>query len=296
MTGLSLARRSLLAMLAASPAAAAVGTARQAGEPTGPWTGGGDIACGGGRLHYATLGPAAGEPLVLLHKLGGWIADWRGAAPYLAQHRQVIAFDLPGHGDSVMYGPPPPIMTVPEITAMILAALDDLGVDRFSVAGNSLGGIVGVLLAALWPDRVSKLVLASVSLIGRMTRAQIAEQDAERAKRGSGGAFIAPQSSIFETMVPEVTREHALGSARAGAWLRPCERGVGVVGVTDYLPRIKAPTLLINADRGHYVKYGDVGERLIPHARQVTIANAGSFVHQEKPRETAVAINAFLAD
>ncbi len=46
----------------------------------GPWTGRGDIATVGGKLHYATLGPEGGEPLVLLPKLGGWIADWRFAA------------------------------------------------------------------------------------------------------------------------------------------------------------------------------------------------------------------------
>lgn len=284
--------------LAAAPARAAVDD-----DLKGAWTGGGDIPTVGGSLHYATLGPADGEPLVLLPKLGGWIADWRLAAPYLAKKRRVIAFDLPGHARSKMASPPPYLVTVPEVTAMILAALDDMGIERFAIAGNSLGGIIGVVAAACWPERVSKLVIASASLIGAMTREAIKTQDAQFAATGAPSTYAADgrplpptdeQVRLFGTMDPRVTREQTLSRTAAGPWLRACERGVGRVGVTDYLPRVKAPTLLINADRGRYAKYAEVGKRLIPDARAVVIPNAGSFVHQEKPAEVAAAMNAFL--
>jgi pimeloyl-ACP methyl ester carboxylesterase len=288
---LSIHRREALGLLAAAPLLA------NAPEPAGPWTRRGDIAVGGGRLHFAEMGQ--GAPLVVLHKLGGWIADWRFAAPYLAAGRRVIAFDLPGHGDSRMYGPAPYIMTVPESAAMLLAALDELGVDRCDFAGNSLGGITAAVIAACWPARVRRLAIVSASLIGAMSREQLTQQDADRARlvaaaKAAGRPYESPQKSSFMTMDPRVTEEHDAGSARAGAWLRPSERGVGRVGVVDYLPRITAPTLLINADRGNYVKYGEVGGRLIPNSRRVSIRDAGSFVHQEKPAETAAAINAFL--
>lgn len=258
----------------------------------GPWTGGGTVAVGGGTLHYATIGK--GPPLVVLPKLGGWIGDWRLAAPYLAQTHTVIAFDPPGHGTSVMNGPPPYIMTVPECAAMLLAALDEIGVERFAIAGNSLGGVIGIVLAACWPGRVDKLAIVSTSLIGAMDRAAIRAQDAGRADTTST-LPVAERSRLFGTLDPRVTEEHERSSAIAGGWLRACERGVGRVGVTDYLPRIVAPTLLLNADRGRYAKYAEVGLRLIPHARAAVIADAGSFVHQEKPKETAAAISAFLA-
>ena len=269
----------------------------------GPWTGGGDISTVGGRLHYATLGPAGGEPLVLLPKLGGWIADWRFAAADLAKTRRIIAFDLPGHGGSTMAAPPPYIVTVPEITAMLLAALDELGIDRCAFSGNSLGGIIGVVAAACWPERVSKLVIVSSSLIGAMTREAIVAQDRLAADPNAPSSYtkagdpLPPtdqQNRLFGTMDPRVIHEQGLSRAKAGLWLRSCERGVGRVGVTDYLPRIKAPTLLINADRGRYTKYAEVGKRLIPNAQAVVIRKAGSFVHQEKPAEVARAMNAFL--
>jgi len=303
-------RRTVMGLIAGTAVATVVPVNGTRAKPVpvddlaGPWTGGGEIACGGGRLRYVTLGPtsgpAIGEPLVLLPKLGGWIADWRLAAPYLAAHRQVIAFDLPGHGGSVMAGPPPAIMTVPECTAMILAALDEIGVTRCAMAGNSLGGIIAIVGAACWPERVSKLIIVSSSLIGPMSRDAIAEQDRGITAAGAAAASGGPQpptdeqNRLFATMDPRVTVEQGLSRAKAGPWLRACERGVGRVGVTDYLPRVCAPTLLINADRGRYAKYAAVGLKLIPNARAVVITGAGSFVHQEKPMGTAAAMTGFL--
>ena len=265
-----------------------------------PWTDTGDIPFGGGTLHYASLGSGKGPPLVLLPKLGGWIADWRHAAKALAAQRCVIALDPPGHGDSVMAGPPPYVMTMPESAAIVLAVLDRMGIDRFSVAGNSMGGVIGVLLAALWPNRVDRLVIVSSSLIGPMSFAQLRDQDAantEKERLAKLGQGLTPEQErmrLFATTDPRVSEEQIAARARAGAWLRPCERGVGRVGVTDYLPRIASPTLLINSDRGAYAKYGEIGRRLLPRVETVIIAGAGAFVHQERPAEVAAAINNFL--
>ncbi|HWU02565.1 MAG TPA: alpha/beta hydrolase [Novosphingobium sp.] len=275
--------------------------------PQGPWTGGGFVDVAGGRLHYVELGHDTGRPpLVLLHKLGGWVADWRHVAPLLAspasgQGRRVIAFDMPGHGQSLMYGPAPYLVPVPQSAAMLADALDRMAIDRTDFAGNSLGGITAAVIAALWPQRVRRLVIVSASLIPAMSREQLAAQDAQRAElaraaRAAGHAPADPQTPTFATMDPQVAIEHEAGRARAGMWLRPSERGVGRVGVTDYLPRIAAPTLLINADRGNYVKYAEVGMRLIPHARRATIAGAGSFVHQEQPEATAALMVPFLEE
>lgn len=289
---MTLDRRTALGLLAATPMlTAAAPVAVSAGPPPGPWTHRGDIRTSAGTLHWESLGD--GEPLVLLHKLGGWAADWRHVAPALARNRRVIAFDLPGHGSSKMYGPAPWMVTVPEITAMVLAALDEMGIARFDIAGNSLGGIVGVLTAALWPDRVKSLSLVSVSLIDRISRADIAQQDIDRRKQGLKDGVLGV--GIFATMVPSVTEEMLASRAAAGSWLRPSERGVGYAGVTDYLPRIKAPTLLVNADRGQYVRHIETGRRLIANVKSVVIPEAGSFIHQEKPAEVAAVINAFLA-
>lgn len=284
MSSWTLARRTALGLMTTTLAASAA----RAQPLPGPWTGQGDITVAAGSLHYATLGE--GKPLVLLHKLGGWIADWRHIAPALATKHKLIVIDLPGHGESRMSGRVPWMMSLPESTAMVLAVLEELRVGRFSVAGTSMGGIVAIMLAALWPDRVRTLGLISVSLIDALSREAIEAQDVER--KATGGVLTA---NVFNTMVPSVTEEQAAARAHAGPWLRACERGVGFAGVTQYLPRIQAPTLLVNADRGQYVRHIETGLAKIPNANSVVIPGSGSFVHQEKPAEVAAAMNAFYA-
>jgi pimeloyl-ACP methyl ester carboxylesterase len=290
-------RRQVVAALGAAMAASAAPASAQALPDKGPWTGGGLVKRAGGQIHYATLGE--GEPLVLLHKLGGSVDDWAACAPLLAAAgRKVIAIDLPGHGESAMLGTPPRIQTVPETTAMIKAALEEIGVTRFAIGGNSLGGICGIVMAACWPGAVTKLALVSVSMIGAMTPAQVEQLD--RDARSSFGPNWEPlpltpkDIAIVGIKDPQVLRADNASRAKAGVWLRPQERGVAIVGVTDYLPRVRAPSLVVQTDSGRYAKYGAVAKATMPDVTVVVIPGGGSFLHQEKPVETAAAMNAFL--
>lgn len=90
----------------------------------------------------------AGPPLVLIHGLGHRRQGWDAVTGLLTPHREVITIDLPGHGQS------PPLRTdgEPAIRAMgveIAGLLDDLGLKRPHLAGNSLGGALALGLAAL---------------------------------------------------------------------------------------------------------------------------------------------------
>jgi pimeloyl-ACP methyl ester carboxylesterase len=278
--------------LAASSAAQAL-----VPEPKGPWTSEGFVKRSGGQVHYACLGE--GEPIVLLSKLGGSTADWRKVAPLLAARgRKVIAVDVPGQGRSTMLGTPPFIQTIPESAAMIKAALDEIGVTRFAIAGNSLGGIVGVVMSAFWPKSVSKLALVSVSLIPAYTREGLAQLDKDA--RGQFGPNWEPlprppaDLAIVGVKDPAVQREDDESRARTGIWLRPAERGVALVGVTDYLPRVEAPTLVLISDQGRYARYGKVAQGLMKDVKVVVVPGAGSFIHMEQPQIAGDAINAFL--
>jgi pimeloyl-ACP methyl ester carboxylesterase len=98
------------------------------------------------RLNHVRSGQ--GEPLVLIHPLGAELVVWEPVFEKLALERDVIALDMPGFGSS------PPLAQDGELTAAVLARtvasfLDELGVERAHLAGNSLGGWVALELARL---------------------------------------------------------------------------------------------------------------------------------------------------
>jgi len=140
-----------------------------------------------------------------------------------------------------MNGPPPYWLSVPESAAMLMATLDGLGIARCAIGGNSLGGCIAAVAAALWPDAFSKLVLLSVALGETRSRAELADLD----KRGAhfydaeGRPTPRPFAEVaksFGIVDPAINDEMNASRVRAGAWVRASERGVGRAGIADYLP------------------------------------------------------------
>jgi pimeloyl-ACP methyl ester carboxylesterase len=96
------------------------------------------------QLAYERCG--AGAPLVLLHGAGHRRQAWRPVQEQLARHREVISLDFPGFGES----PPLPDHLSYELdtaVAVLKEFFADLGLDRPHVAGNSMGGLVSLVLA-----------------------------------------------------------------------------------------------------------------------------------------------------
>ncbi len=257
-----------------------------------------------GWVHYVDLGvpgtacSADAPVLILLHKLGGWVADWRHVAETLAGRYRVVAVDLPGHGGSTMdeSGPwaHPPSMSA----ARVLGLLDTLGVGRSHIMGNSLGGIVGLHMAVTAPTRVETLTLVGVSLTERHTLEQTLDTDrAVRHRFGPGweprplGPAAAARAATGD---PGILEEQDLSRACAGRWVRPSERGVGLTGVEHLLPEVHVPTLLINGVRAGYRRYEDTARALLRDVRIATVDEAGSFPHQERPAAVAALWEMFV--
>jgi pimeloyl-ACP methyl ester carboxylesterase len=95
-------------------------------------------------LHYVRRG--SGDPLVLIHPLGAELVVWEPVMDRLARDRDVIALDLPGFGRSPAL-PNGDLPTPQVLAASVASLLDELGVERAHVAGNSLGGWVALELA-----------------------------------------------------------------------------------------------------------------------------------------------------
>jgi pimeloyl-ACP methyl ester carboxylesterase len=105
-------------------------------------------------LHYLERGQ--GEPLVLIHGLGGSGADWAFQVEALEKRFRVIVPDLPGSG----YSPPPrDEYTIAGCASAVWSLLDHLGVPRTNIIGFSLGGAVALEMAAQRPTSVPRLGL-----------------------------------------------------------------------------------------------------------------------------------------
>lgn len=108
----------------------------------------------GVRVHYRDEGD--GPPLLLIHGTASSLHTWDGWVDELGEMR-LIRLDLPGFG---LTGPDSAGDYSPARRVEILGGLlDRLGVERCSVAGNSLGGFLALKLAIAQPDRVDRLVL-----------------------------------------------------------------------------------------------------------------------------------------
>lgn len=103
----------------------------------------------------------AGVPLVLVHGLGGSHLNWVQVAPALAQQRRVVAIDLAGFGLT----PGHPRDTSVQANAALLARfLREVVGGPAVLVGNSMGGMVSLLLADTEPDLVAGLVLVDASI------------------------------------------------------------------------------------------------------------------------------------
>jgi 4,5:9,10-diseco-3-hydroxy-5,9,17-trioxoandrosta-1(10),2-diene-4-oate hydrolase len=118
---------------------------------------------GGLRLHYHEAGPGGGGgalPVVMLHGGGpgasGWSNFGRNLPAFAGQFRTLLV-DQPGFGRS---DKPPVKGNYFTFAAEALAGLlDELGIDRVQLVGNSLGGGTAVRFALRFPERAGRLVL-----------------------------------------------------------------------------------------------------------------------------------------
>ncbi|MFE6934740.1 3-oxoadipate enol-lactonase [Streptomyces sp. NPDC057699] len=113
-------------------------------------------------LHHRTEGPASAPALLLGPSLGTSTAVWDGVAPELSAAHRIVRWDLPGHGGSPA-GLIAPGAGVADLGALVLELADSLSLDRFSYAGVSLGGAVGLWLAVHHPERVDRLAVVCSS-------------------------------------------------------------------------------------------------------------------------------------
>jgi len=239
----------------------------------------------------------------------------------LSRDYRCLRYDHRGQGDSGFGAPQPSpdLMGTEGLYDDAVALLDQLGIDRCHWVGSSIGGFVGVRLAARHPDLVRSLVLIGFST-RRLSRTDLWQVNMMigmvRASRLLGPVGTALLGRVTEQVMrnmfgmtfmsdPARADDRELWRQRLMALLvpeaAPMFREVfGHPGTPpELLARIQAPTLIIAGEdewAGFDEAHNDPlqAQRVIPDARLVTVPGAGHMVLVEQPDAGTAAITEFI--
>jgi len=152
-------------------------------------------------LAHDVLGDDDAPVLVLGSSLGTTKDMWQPQLDAFAQRFRVIRYEHRGHSRSPA---PPGPYALDDLGADVLALLDSLGVDDFAYAGVSLGGMVGLWLAAQAPHRVRRLAVACTSALPGNPGAWHTRAAAVRA----GGTAAVADAVVARWFTPAWAHEH----------------------------------------------------------------------------------------
>jgi 3-oxoadipate enol-lactonase len=251
------------------------------------------------RLGFDLHGPDDAPWLLLGPSLGTTRQMWDAVLPELARRFRVVRYDHRGHGDSELVPGP---YRIEDLGGDVLALADRLGARRFHLAGLSLGGMVGMWLAAHAPDRVDRLALVCTS--AHLPPAQ-GWRDRAAAVRAGGPGSVA-QAVVARWFTPvwaaghpdEVAAATAMMSGVPAEGYAGCCEAIADLDLRDDLPRITTPTLVIagGADPASPPAHARAIADAVPAARLAVIDGAAHLAALQAAPECADLILAHLVE
>jgi len=271
-------------------------------------------AFGDVHVRYRDEGVRGAETLVLVHGFAASLADWEPWVQRLKGRYRVISLDLPGHGLTLA---PPGFHTNTDGYADLVAEVTRrLGVKRFVVAGNSMGGGVAWDLALRHPDRLDGLVL--VDAVGPPPPGQ--------AKPAGGGPIVFQllRYPVFRGLLAQVDLGPLVGQGLKSAFVDPrlvtpalvaryadFSRGPGhraiLLGLQNgermdpatmiaRLGTITTPTLVMAGEADHVIPFAN-GQELahaIPGATFIAYPGVGHVPMEQIPDKSAADLEHWL--
>jgi 3-oxoadipate enol-lactonase len=240
-----------------------------------------------------------GAPVVVLgNSLGTTRAVWEPQQALLRRHFRLLRYEHRGHdGSPAPAGP----YTIGQLGADVLALLDGYGIERAAYCGISLGGMVGLWLAANAPGRIAALGLCCTSAY--LPPASLWAERARRVRSAGMGAiaqqmvagrwftplFSARQPSVPASFVVQLQATDPEGYAG-------CCEAIAAMDLRPSLASITAPTLVIAAaeDPATPPWHGAVIASGIAGARLAVIRGAAHLANVSAPGEVGSALLGFL--
>jgi pimeloyl-ACP methyl ester carboxylesterase len=263
------------------------------------------IDVGGTRAHVLDQGKSDGMPLVLIHGSLESLQVWDGWVDALKDRYRLIAVDLPGHG---LTGPwARGEYTVDAYADFIEVLADTLRLDRFAIAGHSLGGAVAWTFAATRPERVSHLILVDSAAFPRESGATWRMRLARAPLIGDIAIHFKPEWVVREAL-KEVYADPAMVTperVRRAAELQryPGNRKATLQRMRTQEPldptplkRLDVPTLIIWGAQDRWTEVADAFrlQTDIKGAKLALFSTAGHNPMEEEPKATAASVAGFL--
>ncbi len=273
------------------------------------------VHVGGGQIfHVRDEGPRGAPPIVLLHGSNSDLHTWDEWAAGLRQDYRVVRFDQVGHG---LTGPDPARdYSRANYTEDIRALTRRLGLTRFVLGGNSMGGKHALAFAAAYPEKVAALVLVDAAggpVIDDPNR------DRDTGNIGFTIARTAVLNSIAEQVTPRWLIEQSLRQSVADEavvteamvdryWELLCYPGNRRATLDrfalDYDPLTRAeiegiavPALILwgEEDRLIPLAAGEWLDRALPDSTLIAYRGVGHLPQKEAPRATLEDLRRWLA-
>ena len=269
----------------------------------------------GDRIAYRAAGDDRGpETLLLIHGMAGSSATWRNVIPKLAANYRVVAPDLLGHGLSAK---PRGDYSLGAFAVWLRDLLDQLGIPRATVVGQSLGGGIAMQFAYQHRDRCDRVVLIGSGGLGpelnwmlRLLSAPGAELllpalapkpvlDAGNAVRAwlISAGLRSPRGaeiwSAYSSLSDADSRHAFLRTLRSVVDYR----GQAVSALNRLHMTAQLPVMLVwgDDDRIIPVAHGHAAHQAVPGSRLEILPGIGHFPHVEAPDQVTELLADFIA-
>jgi pimeloyl-ACP methyl ester carboxylesterase len=202
---------------------------------------------------YSVDGPEGAPVLVLVHGLGLTRQTWDDLIPTLSARYRTLAYDLFGHGQSA------PAPTTPDLSVFgdqLLALLDEVEVDRATIVGFSLGGMINRRFAIDHPDRTEALVILNSPHERGEDAQRLSERHAASSAAGGPGATIDAAlqrwfTADFQSRQPDVVEAVRQTVLANDPTIYAQNRWVLANGVVELIrpePALTLPTLVMTSE------------------------------------------------
>lgn len=246
-----------------------------------------------------------GEPLLLLHMNPRSSDEYRELMPILAQKYRVIAMDFMGCGDS---DKPPRMYSIEDYAKTVILLLDELGIKTINILGNHTGAYVAAEVAAVYSERVEKIILCNIDNFNEEGKAALSKKFANLNIQADGSHLIQRWLARADYIgSAELNHRCVLDDLKCFGypWYAP-------LAVIDYCQRmperfrlIKSPTLILSGteDVKQLERLGfshpdnrEFISTAIPHAKLIDIEGGTICMMNQMPEEISKVVIEFLED